>query len=92
MAETTDRNLLFGILAVQFGFIDRDQLIAAIKPWVLHKSRTLSEILIDQNALDDDAHQLLTALVDKHLELHDDDARKSLESLSRMRGTSRLVS
>ena len=34
---TADRNLLFGILALQMDFIRRDDLIAAMHAWVLDK-------------------------------------------------------
>jgi hypothetical protein len=34
-----DRNLLFGILALQMDFIQRDALIAAMHAWVLDKTR-----------------------------------------------------
>jgi eukaryotic-like serine/threonine-protein kinase len=33
----TDRNLLFGILALQMDFISRDALIAAMNAWVIQK-------------------------------------------------------
>ena len=33
-----DRNLLFGILALQLDFIDRDDLVVAMNAWVLDKS------------------------------------------------------
>jgi hypothetical protein len=36
-----DRNLLFGILALQMDFIGRDALIAAMNAWVLDKSKPL---------------------------------------------------
>ncbi len=35
-----DRNLLFGILALQMDFISRDALIAAMNAWVLDKAKT----------------------------------------------------
>lgn len=35
MAAPSDRNLLFGILALQLDFISRDHLIAAMHAWVL---------------------------------------------------------
>jgi eukaryotic-like serine/threonine-protein kinase len=41
--KTTDRNLLFGILALQMDFISRDQLIAAMNAWVLDKSKSLGQ-------------------------------------------------
>ena len=41
-----DRNLLFGILALQMDFIRRDHLIAAMHAWVLDKAKPLGEILL----------------------------------------------
>jgi hypothetical protein len=40
-----DRNLLFGILAVQLDFVSRDALIAAMNAWVLDKTKPLGRIL-----------------------------------------------
>ena len=52
-----DRNLLFGILALQMDFIGRDALIAAMHAWVLDKAKPLGDILVEQRALDPtDAH------------------------------------
>ena len=78
----TDRNMLLGILALQMDFITRDQLIAGMNAWVLDKTKKLDEILLEQGALQPDTHALLVALVDKHLEVHEGDAEKSLGSLS----------
>src|SRR5437588_8029002 len=77
-----DRNLLFGILALQLDFITRDALIKGMNAWVLEKSKSIGSILQEQGALRQDAHDLLDALVDKHLEKHDHDVDKSLASLS----------
>jgi len=78
----SDRNLLFGILALQMDFIVRDQLIAAMNAWVLDKSKPLGAILVDQRALAADLRMLLEALVQEHLKLHDDDPAKSLAAVS----------
>ena len=72
---SADRNLLFSILALQMDFVSRDTLVGAIHAWVLDKARPLGEILVAQGALGPDEHELLTALVQKHLELNPDDAR-----------------
>jgi serine/threonine-protein kinase len=77
-----DRNLLFGILALQMDFVTRDQLVAAMNAWVLDKAKPLGQILLDQGILRDDTHALLEALVRKHLELHGNDAERSLAALS----------
>jgi serine/threonine-protein kinase len=78
---SADRNLLFGILALQMDFISRDALIAGMQAWVFNKSTPLGQILLEQRALQADTHALLEALVQKHLEMHGD-AEKSLASVS----------
>src|SRR5213078_4585621 len=77
-----DRNLLFGILALQMDFISRGALIAGMNAWVLEKTKPLGQILLEQKALTPDTHALLEALVQKHLALHDNDAQKSLAAVS----------
>jgi serine/threonine-protein kinase len=79
---SADRNLLFGILALQMDFITRDALINAMHAWVLDKAKPLGQILQEQRALGVDEHELLDALVAKHLQRHGNDAEKSLASVS----------
>jgi hypothetical protein len=79
---SADRNLLFGILALQMDFISRDGLIKAMHAWVLEKAKPLSQILLEQGSLSADAHALLEPLVEKHLELHGNDPRQSLAAVS----------
>jgi tetratricopeptide (TPR) repeat protein len=78
----SDRNLLFGIIALQMDFITRDALIAAMNDWLLEKAKSLGEILTEQGALVEDEYRLLEALVCKHLERHGDNAGRSLSALS----------
>ncbi|MFO0887938.1 MAG: tetratricopeptide repeat protein [Isosphaeraceae bacterium] len=78
----SDRNLLFGILALQLDFIDRDQLIAGMNAWVLDKRSPLGRILMDHGALSPANRALLEPLVDAHLQNHGGDAGKSLAALS----------
>ena len=82
MSQAGDSNLLFGILAMQMDFINREQLIAATSAWVKDKSRALAAILLEQRAIDQAVCRLLQALVAKHLELHDNDPQRSLAALS----------
>ncbi|MBI1915937.1 MAG: serine/threonine protein kinase [Planctomycetes bacterium] len=82
LRASADRNLLFGILALQMDFIDRDALIAAMNAWVLQKDRPLGQVLLERGALREPDRELLEALVVRHLELHGQDAEKSLASLS----------
>jgi hypothetical protein len=76
-----DRNLLFGILALQMDFISRDALVAAMNAWVLEKSKPLGQVLLEQQALTAERLALLGALVKEHLRMHDDDPEKSLAAV-----------
>jgi serine/threonine-protein kinase len=77
-----DRNLLFGILALQLDFIGRDQLVAAMTAWVLDKHKPLGLILIEQNALTFQDYEALQVLVDRHLEHHEQQPQRSLAALA----------
>ena len=79
---TADRNLLFGVLALQMEFIKREQLIAAMQAWVFDKSKPIGEILCAQKALAEDNRVLLESLVQKHLAQHGNDLEKSLAAVS----------
>jgi WD40 repeat protein/serine/threonine protein kinase len=77
-----DRNLLFGILALQMDFIGRAALIAAMSAWVLEKARPLGQILLAQGALAADDHEWLEVMVRRHLEKHGHDAERSLAAVA----------
>src|SRR4051794_2734382 len=77
-----DRNLLFGILALQMDFISRDALVAAMNAWVLDKAKSLGKVLCEQGALSGPRHELLEALVVEHLAQHGGEPARSLALLS----------
>jgi len=79
--QNADRELLFGILALQHDFIDRAALIAAFDRWVHNKHKRLGEILLEQGALSSDDHSLLSTLVERHLRKHGHDVEQSLAAL-----------
>jgi serine/threonine-protein kinase len=79
---SADRNLLFGILALQMDFISRDALVEAMNAWVLDKKKSLGQILVERGALRENAQSLLELLVEKHLEMHDGQPHKSLASVA----------
>jgi tetratricopeptide (TPR) repeat protein len=89
MPASADRNLLFGILAVQLDFVSKDALIAAMNAWVLDKQKPLGKILCDQGHLSTERLQLLTALVNEHLRQHGNDPQQSLAALSSIEPTFR---
>jgi eukaryotic-like serine/threonine-protein kinase len=79
-----DRNLLFGILAVQMNFVARDALIAGMNAWVLEQHRALGGILVEQGAMTLARHNLLEQLVNEHVAAHGGDAEKSLGAVDRL--------
>src|SRR6516164_5478712 len=66
--QAADRNLLFGILALQMDFVKRDALLAAMQAWVFNKTTSLGQILREQNVIGAEEEELLEALVRKHLQ------------------------
>ena len=62
---TAAHSLLFGLLALQNNFIDRETLLAAFNAWVADKSHSLGRILLDRGALSPARHALLTELVQR---------------------------
>jgi tetratricopeptide (TPR) repeat protein/tRNA A-37 threonylcarbamoyl transferase component Bud32 len=81
-SPAADRNLLFGVLALQMDFIDRDALVQAMNAWVLDKHKPLGQILVAQHALAADEQAVLEALVQKHLQRHSNDPEKSLSAVA----------
>ncbi len=77
-----DRNLLFGIVALQMDFITRDALITAMNSWALEKHRPIGEILVSRGAPGAAARHLLEPMVDLHVARHGGDPAGSLASLS----------
>jgi eukaryotic-like serine/threonine-protein kinase len=82
MDVLADRNLLFGLLALQNGMIDQSALIVAFSLWTRDKVRSLAEILLDQGAIDEDDRAALLIIAAKHLKRHGGDVGKSLGAVS----------
>jgi serine/threonine-protein kinase len=64
----SERNLLFGILALQNGLIDQPDLIAAFQRWSTERVRPMSQILVERGALTDGDRAMLEGLVRRHVE------------------------
>jgi hypothetical protein len=82
-----DRNLLFGLLALQNGLINQGQLVAAFQAWTLDKARAIADHLIGRGDLDADDRSVVDALVAHHLKKSGGDAEKSLAALPTGRST-----
>ncbi len=81
--DETPRDLLFGLLALQNGLIDQEQLLAAFGFWSRNKGKALAEILIERGAIDAESHALLAGMAAKQLKLHGGDTEKSLAAVGR---------
>ena len=78
--QAADRNLLFGILALQMNFISSDTLITAMHAWVLDKQKPLGQILLAQGKLSRGQLHALEALIAEHMKVQVDDHENSFQS------------
>jgi serine/threonine-protein kinase len=86
-AVAADRNLLFGLLALQNGLINQRQLVAAFQAWTLDRACALADHLIGCGDLDADQRAGVEAMVSLHLKKHGGSAEKSLAAIPAGRST-----
>ncbi len=86
-----ERNLLFGLLAVQTGLIDQTALVTALHTANGAKEKSLAGILGEEGALDAEGTALIQALASKHLGRHGGDLEKSLGSLAAAGSASEIL-
>src|SRR3954453_19610376 len=67
-----DRDLLFGLLALQNGLIDQVQLVAALQAWTRDKTRALAGHRGARGDLAAGDRDAVEALIDRHLKKHGD--------------------
>ena len=70
--EATPGHLIFGLLALQSGLIDHDQLVAALKDWSRGGDKTIAQILLERGLIDLESHESLSARADELLKLDED--------------------
>jgi hypothetical protein len=66
-SPVADRNLIFGLLALQMDFVSREQLLDAMHAWMLDKQTPLGEILCRRGVLAPDDRVALDGLVERHI-------------------------
>ena len=74
----TDRNLLFGILALQLEYVDSTQFTEACAAWAVAKQKTLSEILVERGWMTPDESREVEQLVERKIEKYAGDVLQSL--------------
>jgi hypothetical protein len=71
-SPNADRNLIFGLLALQMDFVSREQLIEAMTAWMLEKQTSLGQLLHERGLLTERRLAMLQGLVDEHVAQHGD--------------------
>jgi hypothetical protein len=74
-SQPIDRDLLFGLVALESRFIDRSQLLAAIQDWVKDRSRTLADVLESRASLTGEESTIVDAVIDGKTPDVSDDVR-----------------
>ncbi len=78
----TDRNLLFGVLALQAAFLDNNQFAEACAAWTTRKQTPLAELLVERGWLQPQERDEVERLVERHLKRHGGDVKKSLGAVA----------
>jgi serine/threonine-protein kinase len=73
-----DRNLLFGVLALQGELIDAGQLAEACTAWSVRKDRSLADHLVERGWISAEDRHLIEQLLERRLKKHSGDAHRSL--------------
>jgi serine/threonine-protein kinase len=83
MSDTIkERNLLFGVLALQMDFVSREALLSAMKTCATEQDKRVGDVLCSQGALAEEDDGLIDSLVRRFIERHDNDARRSLAAVT----------
>jgi serine/threonine-protein kinase len=77
----TDRNLLFGVLALQADLLDASQFAQACTAWSACKDRPLAELLVERGWLTHEDRSDIERLLERKLKKHAGDAHASLAAV-----------
>lgn len=78
----TDRNLLFGVLALQLDLIDASQFAEACAAWASRKKQPLSDLLRERGWITDDDRRDVDRLLERKLRKHGGNVHESLLTLA----------
>ena len=78
----TDRNLLFGVLAMQQDLIDTGQFADACAGWAVRKDKPLAEILIERGWITAVDRRDVERFLERKLKRHGGDVRASLAAVA----------
>jgi PAS domain S-box-containing protein len=78
----TDRNLLFGVVALQADLLDADQFIQACTLWTTRKEIPLADLLVELGWLTADDKSDVERLLDRKLKKHPNGLKNSLAAVA----------
>src|SRR5262245_25832995 len=78
----TDRNLLFGVLALQADLLDNDRFAEACSAWAARKETPLADLLVERGWLTAEERGHVEFLLDRKLKKHRGDARAVLAEVT----------
>jgi tetratricopeptide (TPR) repeat protein/tRNA A-37 threonylcarbamoyl transferase component Bud32 len=78
----TDRNLLFGVLALQADLITGDQFAEACSAWAARKTVPLADLLVERGWLEASDRADIEKLLERKLRKHGGEARESLAEVT----------
>src|SRR5262245_34735534 len=81
MPPSADRNLLFGLLALQMDLLTREQLLDGFQLWMLQKDTPVAAVLLRRGALQAPDVEVVEALLQRRLARHGGDVQHSLAAL-----------
>jgi serine/threonine protein kinase len=81
IGQDAQRDLLFGLLALQRGFVSREALIEAFRAWRARPDRSMEGVLVERGAITHEARAALGPLVDLYVQLHGGDPTASVAAL-----------
>jgi serine/threonine-protein kinase len=80
-----DRNLLFGVLALQADLLDADRFAEACTAWSVRKDTPLADLLVQRGRLRPDERAHVEFLLDRKLQKHGGDPRSGLADAASQR-------
>lgn len=86
-----DRNLLFGVFAIQFRLVTKDQFVETAAAWAVDPEEPLSRRFVRHGILTEEQCRFVERLVDEAVQLHHGNERAALDSLDGEEVASRII-
>ena len=80
-SHDSEADLLFGVFAVQLGFVSAQAVMSCGAAWAIDKSRSIAERLKDTGALDQSKCELLDNMIEQAVVAHGGSHKETLKSI-----------